>query len=89
MPAGWVAPVQVVALTNLPTTDGKRVNLRISGGSKSVTLSLTAPGPSVEFQLPIFVNNIASASAGTIVEASGTVRLPAGQTSVTVRLVSE
>jgi hypothetical protein len=40
----------------------------------------------VLFQLPAFVNNIASVSSGTISETTGTVTLTPSATSVTVRL---
>jgi hypothetical protein len=40
----------------------------------------------VLFQLPAFVGNIASASAGVISEATGTVTLPPTARSVTVQL---
>ncbi len=89
VPDGWVAPGQSVAVSNFPTTMGRRVNLTITGGQHTVTLSLSGPAAGSEpvaFQLPVFVGNIASASAGTINETTGTVSLAAGQTSVTVRL---
>jgi hypothetical protein len=90
IPAAWTAPGETVSVTNFPTTNGNRINLRITGGDHAVTLALNpngAPEP-VAFQLPVFVNNIASATAGTVDEATGTVELPAGQNSVTVRLDS-
>lgn len=85
----WVARGQVVAVTNFPTMGCGRVDIRISGSTHAVTLSLGGPAAGSEpvaFQLPVFVDNIASATSGTIDEGTGTVQLPAGQTSVTVRL---
>ena len=38
------------------------------------------------FELPAFVGNIASASAGTVDQAAGTLTLPAHTRSVTVTL---
>ena len=38
------------------------------------------------FELPAFVNNIATASAGTVDQGTGTVTVPAGTRSVTVVL---
>jgi hypothetical protein len=40
----------------------------------------------VIFELPAFVNDIASVSAGAVSEAAGTVTIPAGTRSVTVTL---
>ena len=45
----------------------------------------TPSGP-VVFDLPAFVNNIASASTGTINESAGSVTIPASTHSVAVTL---
>jgi hypothetical protein len=52
-----------------------------------VTLQLTGElsGP-VALELPAFVNDIATASAGTVNEGTGAVTVPAGTRSVTVVL---
>jgi hypothetical protein len=54
-----------------------------------VTLQVhgTASG-AVLFELPSFVGNVASASAGTVNRAAGTVTLPRGVGHVTVTLKS-
>jgi hypothetical protein len=88
VPNEWLAAGRSISVTNFPTINGGRVDIHITGGDHQVALSVsgaTAPG-AVDFQLPIFVNDIAGASAGTVDQATGTVHLPAGQTSVTVRL---
>ena len=57
-------------------TRGEQVTLRITGPT-------AAP---VVFDPPAFVNDIATASGGTVNEASGTVTVPAGTRVVTVTL---
>ena len=66
---------------------GKRVTVTIVSSGQSVTLSLAGSLPSggVRFQLPRFVDDIASSSAGAVTESSGTVLL-SGSRTVTVRL---
>jgi hypothetical protein len=55
----------------------------------AVTLKLTGklPGP-VTFELPAFVGNIASASAGTVDNGAGAVTISAHTRSVTVTLAA-
>jgi hypothetical protein len=87
VPASWVNSGRPIAVSNFPTTSGHRIGVVISGRGKTVTLRLTgSPSGAVLFQLPEFVNNIASSSAGTVSQASGTVTLPADVKSVTVTL---
>lgn len=53
----------------------------------AVTLKLTGNLPgSVNFELPAFVSNIASTSAGTVDNGAGAVTIPARTRSVTVTL---
>jgi hypothetical protein len=87
VPGNWLVPGRVISVTNFPTTDGKRLAATISSGSHSVTLKLSGSHRtgSVLFQLPSFVNNIAAASSGSIIQATGTVRLAADAHTVTVR----
>jgi hypothetical protein len=86
LPDAWLKAGETTSITNFPTTDGHRLSLRISGGNQSVTLTLKGSTGTVLFELPAFVDNIAAASAGSTDESTGTVRLPAGQQSVTVKL---
>jgi hypothetical protein len=88
VPSTWLGAGRTTAVTNFPTTDGKRIGVRIVGGTKSVTLTVTGARPSgdILFQLPAFVGNLASASAGRISATSGTVELGSGVRSVTVEL---
>jgi hypothetical protein len=46
-----------------------------------------SPAGQVLFELPAFVNDVASTSSGSIDQQTGTVTLNAGTTSVTVKLV--
>jgi hypothetical protein len=88
VPAGWLAPGGRISVNNFPTTDNKRLNMRIISSGQAVTLGLTGmpPSGSILFELPSFVENIASVSSGTIDEQTGTVTLPSDTTTVTVTL---
>jgi hypothetical protein len=88
VPAAWLGAHRQIAVKNFPTIDGKRLNLRISSNGDSVTLALTGRATSgpVRFELPSFVKNIASSTAGAVNQTTGTVTLAPGTTSVTVRL---
>ena len=88
VPPTWLTGHQRIGVTNFPTIDGQRINLEISSNANAITLALTgqaAPG-SVRFELPSFVKNIASSTAGTIDQATGTVTIGPGTKAVTVRL---
>ena len=88
VPAPWLRGDPPISVTNFPSTDGRRLNLRISSSGRSVTLSLSGQPPSgpVLFQLPSFVDNIASTSAGRVDQGTGTVTLSPDTKGVTVRL---
>jgi hypothetical protein len=88
VPGSWLSGGAPIQLANFPTTDGHHLGLTIQGHGSSVTLTLTgqAPAGPVLFQLPAFVNNIASASAGTVNQQTGTVTLSPATGSVTVQL---
>lgn len=87
VPNSWVMSGKRIAVSNFPTIDGHRIGVRITTQGNAVTLKLTGTlaGP-VSFELPAFVNNIASASAGTIDNGAGTVTVSATTRSVTVTL---
>jgi hypothetical protein len=87
VPDSWVGSGQRIAVSNFPTTDGNRIGLTITAQGDAVTLKLTGkPSASVIFELPAFVNNIASTSAGTVDNGAGTVTMSANTRSVTVVL---
>jgi hypothetical protein len=85
VPNSWVGSGQQVAVSNFPTTEGHRIGATITTQGDSVTLKLTGmlSGP-VSFELPAFVNNIASTSAGTVDNGAGAVTISANTHSVTV-----
>jgi len=87
VPNSWVASGSPIAVSNFPTTDGHRIGVAITEHGDAITLKLTGTlsGP-VSFELPAFVNNIASASAGAVDNGAGTVTVPATTHSVTVTL---
>ena len=86
IPDDWVRSGKAISVTNFPTTNGDRLSLKISSGDHSVTLTLNGSTGSVLFQLPLFVNNIAASSAGTVAQTTGTVRLSAHEPTVVVQL---
>ena len=75
-------------MTRFPATDGRRVNLSISSHGRTVSLELSGrlPAGPVLFQLPSFVDNVVSTSAGRTDQATGTVTLSPGTRAVTVVL---
>ncbi len=88
VPAGWLGSGKSMAVTNFPTTEGRRLSVTISSGERSVSVSLggQAPAGPVLVEFPSLVDNIASTSAGTINQHHGTVTLNARTRSVTVEL---
>jgi hypothetical protein len=88
VPDSWVRGGQVITVANFPTVAGHRAGLAIRTQGRAVTLKLTGAQPAgpVLFQLPAFVGNVASTSAGTVNEKTGTVTLRPGVRRVTVRL---
>jgi hypothetical protein len=92
VPSAWIAPGQVIELSNYPVSTGQRMGIRVEGlPGGLVRLSVTgeAAGKTVIFNLPVFMDNIAAASTGMVDAAAGTVTLAPNQTSVTVTLKHE
>ena len=91
VPNAWVSSGQVIELSNYPISRNKRMGILVEGlPGNQVRLTLTgdAPGANAVFNLPIFINNIKSATAGTVDNPSGTVTLGSDTTSVTVILIA-
>jgi hypothetical protein len=88
VPDAWVTTGKVIGLANFPTTDGHHLGLTVHTSGTAVTLTLTGQPPAgdVLFQLPAFVGNIASASAGVVSESTGTITLGPTVHTVTVHL---
>jgi hypothetical protein len=88
VPPQWEGAGSSISVTNFPTTAGKRLSLRISFGARSASLVLSGSAPSgpVLFELPSFTNEIAGSSGGAFDEATGTVTMAPGTSSVTVQL---
>ena len=88
VPAQWLSDGTSISVTNFPTTDGKRLTLKISSSGRAVSLALSGQSPSghVLFELPSFTNDIAGTSSGSTNEETGTVTLAPRTRSVTVRL---
>ncbi len=90
VPSGWLhAGASPITVANFPTTKGQRAGITITASSGTqVTLTLNGARPSgqVLFQLPAFLDDVASTSAGSIDEATGTVTLAPSVRHVTVTL---
>jgi hypothetical protein len=88
VPDAWVSTGKVISLANFPTTGGHHLGLTVRTSGAAVTLTLTGQPPAgdVLFQIPAFVGNIASASAGVVSESTGTVTLAPTVHTVTVHL---
>ena len=90
VPSAWLrAGASPITVTNYPTTKGQRagVTIRASSGTQvNLTLDGARPSGQVLFQLPAFLDDVASTSAGTVDEATGTVTLEPGVRHVTVTL---
>ena len=88
VPAQWLNGEPAISVTNFPTTDGRRLSFTISARGRSVSLTLFGQPPSgpVLFQLPEFIDNIATTSAGQVDQATGTVTLSSATRSVIVQL---
>jgi hypothetical protein len=88
VPTSWLAAKKPIAINNFPTTKGHHVGASIVTHGKTVTLTMTGdqPAGSVVFDLPAFRNGIASASAGHVSNAAGTVTISRGTRTVTVHL---
>jgi hypothetical protein len=86
VPNSWVGSGRI-AVSNFPTTGGGRIGVTITARGDAVTLQLTGkPSGPVAFELPAFVNNIASTTAGTVDNGAGAVTISAHTRSVTVTL---
>ena len=88
VPDAWLARGRRITVTDFPTTDGKRLGVTVSSRGTSVSLSLTGSNPpgQVLFELPAFVDNLASVSTGSMDAQSGTVTLSSRTRRVTVEL---
>jgi hypothetical protein len=88
VPAGWLRDSTPIEITRFPATGGRRVGLTLTSHGRSVSLQLTGsiPAGPVLFQLPSFVDNVESTSAGLIDQGSGTVTLSPRTRTVTVVL---
>ena len=88
IPPSWLRGGSPIEVTRFPATDGRRVGLSVSSQGRSVSLQLrgSAPAGPVLFQLPSFVDNIESTTAGRADQATGTVTLSPGTRAVTVVL---
>jgi hypothetical protein len=91
VPDEWVMEGQVIELSNYPLSNNRRIGIKVEGlADNQVRLSLMGdfPAGKVVFNLPIFINNIHTTTAGVIDNRLGTVTLNSNVTSVIVEMVS-
>jgi hypothetical protein len=89
VPSDWIKQGKVIELSNYPIAGNQRMGIIVEGLAKDqVRLTLTGDRPAgkVVFNLPIFVNNIRTATAGIVDNVLGMVTLDSGISSVTVEL---
>ncbi len=88
VPDSWLSSGKTIAVENFPTTNGRRAGVEISATDGVVRLEISGSlAAGVLFQLPLFVDNVASSSAGTVEPTTGTVTIPPHVRTVTVRLL--
>jgi hypothetical protein len=91
VPSAWLADGKVIELSNYPLSGNRRMGILIKelpGNQVRLTLTGDAPVGKVIFNLPIFIDNIKSATTGTLENSAGEVILEPGTTEVTVTLTA-
>jgi hypothetical protein len=88
VPDSWLRPGEVIEWRNVNVNDGLLLDFTITSSGSGVTLQLAGDTPlgSVVLDLPVMASNVASASAGTVLE-SGAVRLAPHERTLDVTLV--
>jgi hypothetical protein len=88
IPDYWLEPGSVVEWANVNVNEGRRISFRITADQYAVELRIWGDerAGEVHFNLPVFKENIASASAGTINEKEGIVTLSPTTNAVSVVL---
>ena len=88
VPPRWLTAGAPIAVTNFPTTDGKRSSFTIDADGTTVRLTVAGAPPAgkILLELPSLVANIASTSSGTVDQHTGAVSLSPGTRHVTVTL---
>lgn len=90
LPEQWSVGSEDVVVDNYPIAYNKRMGYKLSAAGNTVTLTLNGDQPSGEvwFNLPAFIDNIASCNVkeAVIDSADGNVKLPAGTRTATVTL---
>ena len=91
LPTTWITSGKPTSWARVPAGRAAALDFTITpqpGNRVQLTLKGNAKTP-VKFELPLFVNNITSASTGTVDNAKGSVTLPPGTASTTVTVRSE
>ena len=88
IPNHWLEPGKVIEWANVNVNGNRKINFKIVSEQTAVTLQIwgDTPNGNVRFDLPLFRDNIASASAGSADSVQGVVTLPPSTRSTTVTL---
>lgn len=88
IPDAWLTSGRAVTVANFPTTAGHRVGVRITSAGRTITLMLSGTRvlKGVKFELPAFVDNVATTSQGRVEEAEGSVAVSSSAHVVRVQL---
>jgi hypothetical protein len=90
IPNHWLKPGNVIEWANVNVNDNRKINFKITCERNTVTLQIwgDTPNGSLRFNLPIFKDNIASATAGIVDRVRGVLTLAPFTHSATVTLRS-
>jgi hypothetical protein len=88
IPDYWLDSGSVVEWANVNVNEGRRISFRITAERSVVELQIWGDERTgeVHFNLPVFKENVASTSAGTINQKEGIVTLPPTTNAVSVIL---
>jgi hypothetical protein len=77
IPNHWLKPGNVIEWANVNVNDNRKINFKITCERNTVTLQIwgDSPNGSLRFNLPIFKDNIASATAGIVDHVRGVLTL--------------
>jgi len=88
IPNHWLKPGNVIEWANVNVNDNRKINFKITSERNTVTIQIwgDTPNGSVRFNLPIFKDNIASATTGIVDRVRGVLTLSPFTHSATVTL---
>jgi hypothetical protein len=88
VPPKWLSAGRSISVSNFPTTDGRRIGIRIVSHGRTLNLDLSgsrAPGP-VMLELPGLEDNIVRAGNAEVDDSAGTITFGSHLRSATIQL---